>query len=96
MACKQCGYCCTYIALEISDYAAPWLELHGIPLIVENGVKKLMFDAACRHQDPETKLCLIHEAERPAICGDFLCDKARGTHGRIEAIATGPQRSSAS
>jgi Fe-S-cluster containining protein len=78
MACKQCGYCCTYIALEISDYAAPWLELHGIPLIEENGKKKLMFDAACRHQDPVTKLCLIHEEERPDICKDYLCDKARG------------------
>lgn len=78
MGCLKCGYCCTYIALEIRPYSVPWLEMHGIPLVDENGVKKLIFDAKCKYQDPDTMLCTIHEAERPAICKDYLCDKARG------------------
>lgn len=77
MACKQCGDCCTYIALEISSDTALWLEMHGIPLITENGKRKLMIDAACRRQDPVTKLCLIYD-ERPTICKNYLCDVARG------------------
>jgi Fe-S-cluster containining protein len=78
MGCQACGYCCTYIALEVSDYAAPWLEIHGIPLVDEGGKKKVIFDAVCKYQDPDTMLCTIHEQDRPAICGDYLCDKARG------------------
>jgi Fe-S-cluster containining protein len=55
--------------------------MHGVPLVEQNGVKKLIIDMPCKHYDPETRLCLIHEGERPDICKDYLCEKARGDDG---------------
>jgi len=87
VGCKACGKCCTYIALEVGDYGIPWLELHGVPLVDEGGKIKVIFDAPCKHQDPVTKLCSIHDEERPQICEDYLCEEARrGTMDLREAL----------
>lgn len=73
MACKRCGACCGYVALEIRDESVPWLALHGLPTFVENGVHKLIINSPCEWYTGEG--CSNYE-ERPPICRDYLCEKA--------------------
>ena len=77
MSCTHCGKCCSYVALEIRPQSVPWLELHGIPTAKEDGVHKLTIMAPCKWRDEETRRCTNYD-ERPAICRDYLCSKAKG------------------
>jgi Fe-S-cluster containining protein len=80
MGCLNCGRCCSAVGFEISDSFAEFVEMHGIPLVVEGGIKKLVVEAPCKWRDEEAKTCTIHN-NRPEfcshICGDYLCEKAR-------------------
>jgi Fe-S-cluster containining protein len=64
------------VGFEVSDEFAVFVGLHGIPLQVERGVKKLVVDSPCQWRDEEKKRCLHYE-QRPRICKDYLCEKAR-------------------
>jgi Fe-S-cluster containining protein len=77
VACFRCGHCCTYAALEVNEDGVGWLEMHGIPVEDRGGVRKVIFDARCSHLR-EDMTCDIYEADRPQICRDYLCGRAKG------------------
>lgn len=76
MGCTRCGDCCTYAALEVRPGAISWLQMHGVPVVMDGGVPKVYFQQDCDNYDRETKRCNAYES-RPEICREYLCAKAR-------------------
>lgn len=76
MACTNCGGCEGKVGLTIPPDYVPFVALHDIPMVEERGEMKVIFPAPCRWYDSENKRCLHYE-QRPKICREYFCDKAK-------------------
>ncbi len=78
MACRHCGACCGYVALDIRPESVLWVELHGIPLSDDGrGGKQIVIGAKCKWRDDDARRC-THYEDRPEVCRRFLCEEAKG------------------
>jgi Fe-S-cluster containining protein len=60
----------------VSDEFAEFIMLHNIPLVSEDGVKKLIVESLCRWRDDEVKRC-THYDSRPKYCREYFCERAK-------------------
>lgn len=82
MACRRCGKCCREYCVAMSKDAetARFLGYHGLTMRNrDDGLMEIFGTSKCLHLRTSKEFgssCAIY-ATRPAICSEFLCDKAR-------------------
>lgn len=86
--CKDCGHCCTYVAVEIDDPTSfkdydniYWYLCHrNISVYIDwEGDWFIEFQTLCEHLT-EARTCRAYE-ERPRVCSDFSWDECEKTTG---------------
>ena len=84
MACKRCGRCCLYTKITLPNTedgidGSKWIQLHGCEIKHSKNELAVIVPAICDHLyfDPkEGFACGIYN-DRPKICRNYLCDKAK-------------------
>ncbi len=81
MGCSSCAKCCEEFSFEISGDNKQWIKKLSEfikltrPSLMSIDFSVLKFKAPCKYLSDGR--CTIYE-DRPKICRDFLCRKAKG------------------